>query len=119
MAVLGEINSITTFVLFLVCAFHLKYDEMKLDANVGKWAVTVIQLSKIKRHLDRAALMAFWEKLDLYVGLFLFSHYNFFKCRINYINFLLLLQFPGTLQKTSRSCDSENSQLKCATDVYS
>ncbi|ODN06259.1 Parafibromin [Orchesella cincta] len=51
-----------------ICAFHLKYDEMKLDANVGKWAVTVIQLSKIKRHLDRAALMAFWEKLDLYIA---------------------------------------------------
>lgn len=48
----------------VVSAFHLKYDEMKLDANVGKWAVTVIQLSKLKRHLDRAALMAFWEKLD-------------------------------------------------------
>ncbi|CAL8102625.1 unnamed protein product [Orchesella dallaii] len=51
-----------------ICAFHLKYDEMKLDANVGKWAVTVIQLSKIKRHLDRAALMAFWEKLDVYIA---------------------------------------------------
>lgn len=40
---------------------------MKLDANVAKWAVNVIQLSKIKRHLDRAALMTFWEKLDSYV----------------------------------------------------
>lgn len=51
--------------LFLVCAFHLKYDEFKLDANVAKWAVHVIQLSRNKRHLDRAALMTFWEKLDL------------------------------------------------------
>ncbi|KAL0275871.1 UNVERIFIED_CONTAM: hypothetical protein PYX00_003597 [Menopon gallinae] len=47
-----------------ICAFHLKYDEMKLDANVGKWAVNVIELSRTKRHLDRAALMSFWEKLD-------------------------------------------------------
>ncbi|CAH0394551.1 unnamed protein product [Bemisia tabaci] len=47
-----------------ICAFHLKYDEMKLDANVAKWAVSVIQLSRTKRHLDRAALMVFWEKLD-------------------------------------------------------
>ncbi|KAI4459288.1 cdc73 domain protein [Holotrichia oblita] len=50
-----------------VCAFHLKYDEMRLDANVARWAVTVIELSRTKRHLDRAALMVFWEKLDKYV----------------------------------------------------
>jgi parafibromin len=47
-----------------VCAFHIKYDEMKLDTNVGRWAVHVIELSRTKRHLDRAALMTFWEKLD-------------------------------------------------------
>ncbi|XP_014242740.1 parafibromin [Cimex lectularius] len=47
-----------------ICAFHLKYDEMKLDNNVGRWAVCVLQLSRTKRHLDRAALMVFWEKLD-------------------------------------------------------
>lgn len=40
---------------------------MKLDANVARWAVTVIELSRTKRHLDRAALMVFWEKLDKYV----------------------------------------------------
>lgn len=49
---------------FTVCAFHLKYDEMRLDANVARWAVTVIELSRTKRHLDRAALMIFWEHLD-------------------------------------------------------
>ena len=53
--------------IITVCAFHLKYDEMKLDTNVGKWAVHVIELSRSKRHLDRAALMTFWEKLDKYV----------------------------------------------------
>ncbi|XP_075226203.1 cell division cycle 73 hyrax [Lycorma delicatula] len=47
-----------------ICAFHLKYDEMPLDTNVGRWSVTVIQLSRNRRHLDRAALMVFWEKLD-------------------------------------------------------
>ncbi|XP_045468144.1 parafibromin-like [Harmonia axyridis] len=50
-----------------VAAFHLKYDEMKIDANVAKWAVTVIELSRTKRHLDRAALMVFWEKLDKHI----------------------------------------------------
>jgi len=51
-----------------ISAFHLKYDEMKIDPNVSKWAVNVIKLSKLKRHLDRAALMTFWEKLDLYIA---------------------------------------------------
>lgn len=47
-----------------ICAFHLRFDEMKLDANVARWAVTVLNLSRTKRHLDRACLMTFWEKLD-------------------------------------------------------
>lgn len=50
-----------------IAAFHIKYDEMRLDPNVGKWAVTVIELSRTKRHLDRAALMVFWEKLDRHI----------------------------------------------------
>ncbi|GLV44035.1 hyrax [Carabus blaptoides fortunei] len=50
-----------------ICAFHLKYDEMRIDANVAKWAVSVIELSLTKRHLDRAALMIFWERLDKYM----------------------------------------------------
>ncbi|XP_044728391.1 parafibromin [Chrysoperla carnea] len=50
-----------------ICAFHLKYDEMKLDANVAKWAVTVIELSRTKRHLDRASIMIFWEQLDKFI----------------------------------------------------
>lgn len=45
-------------------AFHLKWDEMKLDVHVAKWSVHVIQLSKQKRHLDRANLLKFWEILD-------------------------------------------------------
>ncbi|GBP12104.1 Parafibromin [Eumeta japonica] len=52
-----------------ICAFHLKFDEMKLDANVARWAVTVLNLSRTKRHLDRAVLLTFWEKLDnVYMG---------------------------------------------------
>ncbi|XP_071450459.1 parafibromin [Hetaerina americana] len=47
-----------------ICAFHLKWDEMHLDPNVARWAVHVTDLSRTKRHLDRAALMVFWEKLD-------------------------------------------------------
>lgn len=50
-----------------ICAFHLRFNEQKLDANVAKWAVSVLNLSQNKRHLDRAILMTFWEKLDKYM----------------------------------------------------
>ncbi|VVC34172.1 Hypothetical protein CINCED_3A008157 [Cinara cedri] len=50
-----------------ICAFHLKFDEMKLDKNVAKWAVNVLQISRTRRHLDRATLMVFWEKLDRHI----------------------------------------------------
>lgn len=50
-----------------ICAFHLRFNEMKLDANVAKWAVNLLNLSQTKRHLDRAVLMSFWEKLDKYM----------------------------------------------------
>lgn len=42
---------------------------MRLDTNVARWAVTVIELSRTKRHLDRAALMVFWEHLDKYLSI--------------------------------------------------
>uniref|UniRef100_A0A8C2RLN4 Cell division cycle 73 n=1 Tax=Capra hircus TaxID=9925 RepID=A0A8C2RLN4_CAPHI len=45
-------------------AFHLKYDEVRLDPNVQKWDVTVLELSYHKRHLDRPVFLRFWETLD-------------------------------------------------------
>ena len=48
----------------VVAAFHLKWDESNLEKNIGNWAVNIIQLSRNKRHLDRARLMVFWEMLD-------------------------------------------------------
>lgn len=48
----------------VVCAFHLRFSELKLDTNVSKWSVTLLNLSQNKRHLDRAVLMTFWETLD-------------------------------------------------------
>lgn len=57
-----------TYFIFLcaitVSAFHLRFSELKLDANVAKWSVTLLNLSQNKRHLDRAVLMTFWETLD-------------------------------------------------------
>lgn len=52
------------FLLLLVKAFHLKYDEVRLDPNVQKWDVTVLELSYHKRHLDRPVFLRFWETLD-------------------------------------------------------
>jgi len=51
-------------ILSRIAGFHIKWDEVNLEKNIANWAVTVIQLSRTKRHLDRAALLAFWEKLD-------------------------------------------------------
>ena len=48
-------------------AFHLKFDETKLDANVAKWSVHVINLSRNKRHLDRACMLDFWAALDAFI----------------------------------------------------
>lgn len=50
----------------IVKAFHLKYDEVRLDPNVQKWDVTVLELSYHKRHLDRPVFLRFWETLDRY-----------------------------------------------------
>lgn len=63
----SSLSKAKQFLLFLVAAFHLRYDEMKLDANVARWAVTVLNVSRTKRHLDKASIMVFWEKLDLYM----------------------------------------------------
>lgn len=63
----NQIKKKINFSLILVCAFHLRFNEMKLDNNVGKWSVTLLNLSQTKRHLDRAVLMTFWETLDKYV----------------------------------------------------
>ncbi|VDM96555.1 unnamed protein product [Thelazia callipaeda] len=50
-----------------VAAFHLMYDDQKMDNNVAKWSVNVLKLSRTKRHLDRAILARFWETLDRYI----------------------------------------------------
>jgi len=56
-----------TVIFSKVCGFHIKWDEMVLEKNISNWAVNIIQLSRTKRHLDRARLMVFWEILDKYM----------------------------------------------------
>lgn len=75
--ILSHISTITVFCVGLkvgclyfstlpppVRAFHLKYDEAKTDPNVQKWDVTVLELSRHRRHLDRPVFLRFWETLD-------------------------------------------------------
>jgi len=47
-----------------VKAYHIKWQELPLDANIKKWSVHVLNLDRQKRHLDRATLNQFWEILD-------------------------------------------------------
>lgn len=47
--------------------YHLKWDESKLDENVAKWNVHIIELSRSKRHLDKANLLKFWSSLDAFM----------------------------------------------------
>ncbi|XP_061718418.1 parafibromin-like [Cydia pomonella] len=47
-----------------ICAFHLKFEDMKVDVRISRWAVNVLTLSRTRRHLDHAVLGHFWEKLD-------------------------------------------------------
>jgi len=52
----------------VVKAYHLKWQELPLDANIKKWSVHVLNLDRHKRHLDRATLNQFWEILDRLVS---------------------------------------------------
>jgi len=54
-------------ILSRIAGFHIKEQEATLEKNIANWAVTVIQLSRTKRHLDRAALITFWERLDKHI----------------------------------------------------
>ena len=65
------LSDINNDLYFLVKAFHLKWQELPLDANVKKWSVHILSLDRQRRHLDRATLNMFWEVLDKYV-LFIF-----------------------------------------------
>uniref|UniRef100_A0A0K2U9A7 Hyrax [Apis mellifera] n=1 Tax=Lepeophtheirus salmonis TaxID=72036 RepID=A0A0K2U9A7_LEPSM len=56
-----------TVIFSKVAAFHVKWDESNLEKNIANWSVNIIELSRNKRHLDRAKLMLFWEALDKYM----------------------------------------------------
>ena len=47
--------------------FHVKYDDINVDANVKKWDVEVLTISRNRRHMDRACALKFWEILDKFM----------------------------------------------------
>ncbi|CAF1149857.1 unnamed protein product [Adineta ricciae] len=49
-------------------AYHIKWGQLKTDANIAKWSVHLIELDQNKRHLDCARLRTFWDSLDQYVS---------------------------------------------------
>ena len=60
-------GGIPTTIFSHVCGFHLKFEDAKLDPNVAKWSVEVLQLSKQKRHLDKAIFIRLWQKIEQFV----------------------------------------------------
>jgi parafibromin len=50
-----------------IAAFHLAFDDMPIHVNVHNWGVHVLKLSKLRRHLDRVAMLQFWDLLDRHI----------------------------------------------------
>ncbi|CAF0846380.1 unnamed protein product, partial [Didymodactylos carnosus] len=49
-------------------AYHVKWSQLKTDANIAKWSVQLIELDQNKRHLDCARLRTFWDSLDAFIA---------------------------------------------------
>ena len=58
---------LSQMISLLVKAYHIKWAQLKTDANIAKWSVQLIELDQNKRHLDCARLRVFWDTLDQYV----------------------------------------------------
>lgn len=97
-----------------VRAFHLKYDEAKTDPNVQKWDVTVLELSRHRRHLDRPVFLRFWETLDRSVFL-LYANTSCFGCLL----FVCNLNLADPENNVSNWMDSHGvSPLSCSSDTW-
>ncbi|CAF4232449.1 unnamed protein product, partial [Rotaria sp. Silwood2] len=49
-------------------AYHIKWAQLKTDANIAKWCVHLIELDQNKRHLDCARIRTFWDSLDQFIA---------------------------------------------------
>ena len=43
---------------------HLRYDDVDTAPEVKKWNVSVLTVSKHKRHLDTTTAVQFWRLMD-------------------------------------------------------
>lgn len=50
------------------CGFYLHFDDVPVDPTVRTWNVTVLAVSRTRRHLDIKATMAFWSTLDAWMA---------------------------------------------------
>ncbi|KAJ1353995.1 hypothetical protein KIN20_010790 [Parelaphostrongylus tenuis] len=48
-------------------AFHVHYDDLNVNSNVAKWSVTMLPVSRTKRHMDKARFRVFWEVMDRWI----------------------------------------------------
>jgi len=55
-------------ILTKIKGFHVRYDDMKTDANVMKWDVMVLTFNRNRRHMDRATVLKFWEALEKFLA---------------------------------------------------
>ena len=60
----GLIDGSPVEIFVKIRGFHLKFIESPLEANIKKWNVTILEISKTKRHLDKVAVNKFWEITD-------------------------------------------------------
>uniref|UniRef100_A0A0N4ZTC7 CDC73_C domain-containing protein n=1 Tax=Parastrongyloides trichosuri TaxID=131310 RepID=A0A0N4ZTC7_PARTI len=54
-------------ILANVLGFHLKFDCDKPEDNIKQWSVNILDISKTRRHLDKASLLKFWQILDRWI----------------------------------------------------
>uniref|UniRef100_A0A6B2G1M2 Parafibromin (Trinotate prediction) n=1 Tax=Myxobolus squamalis TaxID=59785 RepID=A0A6B2G1M2_MYXSQ len=61
-------NSCPSEIFSRIKAFHLKYSDSPLDSNISKWNVTVLNVLRNRRHMDRAAATSFWDSVDKFIS---------------------------------------------------
>eukprot|EP00164_Ancoracysta_twista_P008366 GFYU01012075.1.p1 GENE.GFYU01012075.1~~GFYU01012075.1.p1 ORF type:complete len:450 (+),score=103.69 GFYU01012075.1:157-1506(+) len=50
-----------------VKGFFIQYEDEAAHENIAKWDVTVLKISKTKRHLDATVWLSLWESLDRFI----------------------------------------------------
>ena len=51
-----------------VKGFYLKYSDGCVEEEVQRWAVTVLEVGRTRRHLDIIACTEFWRQMEAFLG---------------------------------------------------